>query len=410
MNSEPIRVLHFADIHIGMENYGRIDPTTGINQRVLDFVNRLREIVDYAIEHEADLVIFAGDAFKTRTPDPTHQREWARQIRRLSAAEIPIVLLVGNHDMPLNDKRATTMDIFGVLDVPHVHLGRSEQLHKIDTKRGPIQVATVPWPQRSRMVQLEEHRGLTIEQLDAELEKFVADELKRLADEADPAIPAILTGHFSVSGAAFGSERQVMIGRDAVIKLSELAVPAWDYVALGHIHKHQNVNESNYPSVVYSGSLERIDFGEEIEGKGFVWAEVKRGETAWQFVPMSVRRFLSITADATQDGETPTEAVLRAIGRHDVTDCIVRLRVKLLQSQEALFKARDVEAALEGCYLIAGIAKEVQRDPRSRLGLNNAESLPPDELLRRYFLSKNLPPEQVDALGRLASEVMRDEG
>ncbi len=34
----PIRVLHFADIHIGMENYGRIDPGTGINTRVIDFL------------------------------------------------------------------------------------------------------------------------------------------------------------------------------------------------------------------------------------------------------------------------------------------------------------------------------------------------------------------------------------
>ena len=225
-STQPIRVLHFADIHIGMENYGRIDPTTGINQRVVDFVNRLREIVDYAIANEADLVIFAGDAFKTRDPNPTYQREFARQVMRLSRAEIPTVLLVGNHDMPLNDKRATSVDIFSTLDVPNVFVGRSEQLLKIETKRGPIQVATVPWPQRSRMVQLEEHRGLSIEQLDQELEKFVADELKRLATEADPALPAILTGHFSVSGATFGSERQVMIGRDAVIKLSELAVPA----------------------------------------------------------------------------------------------------------------------------------------------------------------------------------------
>ena len=407
MNSDPIRVLHFADIHIGMENYGRIDPTTGINQRVVDFVNRLREIVDYALTHEADLVIFAGDAFKTRDPNPTYQREFARQVMRLSRAEIPTVLLVGNHDMPLNDKRATSVDIFSTLDVPNVFVGRSEQLFKIETKRGPIQVATVPWPQRSRMVQLEEHRGLGIEQLDAELEKFVADELKRLAAEADPALPAILTGHFSVSGATFGSERQVMIGRDAVIKLSELAVPAWDYVALGHIHKHQSVNEASYPAIVYSGSLERIDFGEEFEAKGFCWIEVKRGETKWQFVPIVVRRFLSITADATQDGDTPTEAALRAIERHDVTDCIVRLRVKLLQSQEVLFKPREVEAALENCYLIAGIGKEVQRDARSRLGLDNAESLPPDELLRKYFLSKNLSPERVDELGKLAAEIMK---
>ena len=159
---------------------------------------------------------------------------------------------------------------------------------------------------------------------------------------------------------------------------------------------------------MYSGSLERIDFGEEIEAKGFCWVEVKRGETKWQFVPMNVRRFLSIFADATEDGDTPTEAVLRAIERHDVTDCIVRLRIKLLQTQETLFKTKEVEAALESCYLIAGIGKDVQRDARSRLGLDNAESLPPEELLRKYFLSKNLPPDRVNELGKLAAEMMEN--
>ena len=405
----PIRLLHFADIHIGMENYGRIDPNTGINQRVVDFVTRLKEIVDYALAHEADLVIFAGDAFKTRDPNPTYQREFARQIMRLSRADVPTVLLTGNHDMPLNDKRATSVDIFATLDVPNIYIGRTEEVLRIQTRRGPVQVATVPWPQRSRMTQLEEHRGLTIEQLDQELEKFVADELRRLAAEIDPAVPAVLTGHFTVSGAAYGSERQVMIGRDAIIKLSELIGPAWDYVALGHIHKHQNVNPGGYPAVVYSGSLERIDFGEEVEPKGFCWVELRRGSTTWQFMPMNVRRFLSIFADATDDGEHPTEAVLRAIERHDPTDCIVRVRVKLLQAQEAMLRPREIEIALEeaGCYLIAGIGKDVLRDARSRLGLENAESLSPQELIHRYFLSKNTPADRTDESDKLAADIMQ---
>ena len=134
--TQPIRVLHFADIHIGMENYGKIDPETGMNQRVLDFVSRLREIVDYAIEHEADAVIFAGDAFKTRDPNPTYQRAFARQIVRLSKAGIPTVMLVGNHDIPLMEQRASSIDIFATLDVPNIIVARTERLHRIQTKRG----------------------------------------------------------------------------------------------------------------------------------------------------------------------------------------------------------------------------------------------------------------------------------
>ena len=74
---QPIKLLHTADIHIGMENYGRIDPATGINARVMDFLRRLSDIGDYAIEQGMDVFVFAGDAYKTRDPNPTHQREFA---------------------------------------------------------------------------------------------------------------------------------------------------------------------------------------------------------------------------------------------------------------------------------------------------------------------------------------------
>ncbi len=109
--SDGIRVLHFADVHIGMENYGGIDPTTGISSRVMDFLRRMNEIIAYAEEHEADLVIFAGDAFKTRSPSPTYQREFARRIKRL-AALCPVVLVVGNHDIPTMTQKASSIEIF----------------------------------------------------------------------------------------------------------------------------------------------------------------------------------------------------------------------------------------------------------------------------------------------------------
>src|SRR5580765_2004674 len=97
--SEPIRVLHFADAHVGMENYGRTDPETGLSSRVRDFLRRMDEMIEYAKLHEVDLTIFAGDAFKTRTPNPTFQREFSWRVRDLSAIA-PLVLLVGNHDLP----------------------------------------------------------------------------------------------------------------------------------------------------------------------------------------------------------------------------------------------------------------------------------------------------------------------
>lgn len=411
--ADAIRVLHFADLHIGMENYGQIDPVTGVNERVLDFIRRLKDIVDYALENDADLVIFAGDAFKTRDPNPTYLREFGRQLMRLSRAGLPTLVLVGNHDMPLMDKRATSLDVFRTLDVPNIIVGTREQLHRIQTKRGVAQVATVPWPLRSRLLQLDtnddtqpQYRRMTIDQLDRELEKLVEEEIQRLANEADPSLPLVLAGHFSVSGATFGSERGVMVGRDALISIAALSHQNIDYVALGHIHKHQSLNGEQKPPIVYSGSLERIDFGEEREAKGFCWVELRRGATTWQFVPVKVRRFLTIDVDATGDGDTPTDAVLRAIERHDVTDAVVRVRVKLTAPQEVHFKPKEVETALKTAKFVAGIARDVQRDNRTRIGIANPEAKSPLELLDAYFISKNTPQDRAQALLQLAKEVI----
>lgn len=405
--AEPIRILHFADIHIGMENYGRIDAATGVNQRVLDFIRRLNEVIDYAIDHDADCVIFAGDAFKTRDPNPTYQREFARQIMRLSRREISTVLLVGNHDTPIVEKRATSVDIFGVLEVPHVIVAATESVHRIETRRGPLQVGAVPWPLRSRLMQSDDTRGMSIDELDGALEARVLAEIRRLEEQLAPDAPAVLCGHFTVDGAVFGSERQVMIGRDATIRTSAFTSGAWDYVALGHIHKHQDVSKGGYPGVVYSGSLERIDFGEEREAKGFVWVEAARGAARWTFVPVRVRDFVTITADVTDvdaDGD-PTDAVLREIERHDVTDAIVRVRVRLRQSQETALRTRDIEDALAAAHMVAGIARDVQRETRSRLGLENPETLTPSQILRRYFESRSKSPQEIDDLARLAAEI-----
>ena len=403
-------MLHFADIHIGMENYGQIDPATGVNQRVLDFVRRMSEIVDYAIEHEADIVLFSGDAFKTRDPNPTYQREFARQIMRLTRKDIPTVLLVGNHDMPLMEKRASSVDIFRTLDVPNVIVGYKEELHRIETRHGIIQIGTAPWPIRSRLLQQDEHRGMSIEELDRALEDTVEDELNHLAESVDPTLPAVLAGHFTVAGSKYGSERSVMIGRDTVISLSVLNKPAWDYVAMGHIHKHQDVNPGQYPSVVYSGNLERIDFGEEHEAKGFCWVNVKRGATTWEFVPIKARKFITIEADATKDGDTPTEAALRAIERTAIDDAVVRVRVKMLQSQEVLFKAKEIEKALQNAQYVVGISKDIQRDIRTRIGIQKPESLPPAELLRTYLVSKSTPGAHIDELMNLAKHFIDDQG
>ena len=79
-----MKILHLADLHLGVESYGRIDPATGLSTRLLDFLSALDQVVDYALKNKVDLVLFCGDAYKSRDPSQTQQREFAKRIKRLS--------------------------------------------------------------------------------------------------------------------------------------------------------------------------------------------------------------------------------------------------------------------------------------------------------------------------------------
>src|SRR5271169_5509441 len=98
----PIQVIHVSDIHFGSgESHGSLNPKTGLNVRFEDFVEALRKVVDYAIEIDADLFLFSGDAYKTASPEPVYQKMFARELKRLSNAGIKTILVVGNHDQIL---------------------------------------------------------------------------------------------------------------------------------------------------------------------------------------------------------------------------------------------------------------------------------------------------------------------
>jgi len=87
----------------------------------VDFLNALGSHHRCCDNEKVDLVIFAGDAYKDRSPNPTYQREWGRQVMRLSSAGIRTLLLTGNHDISPSVARAHTLQEFGTLQVPGVY-------------------------------------------------------------------------------------------------------------------------------------------------------------------------------------------------------------------------------------------------------------------------------------------------
>ncbi len=414
-----MRVLHFADAHIDMANYGRHDPESGLPLRVLDFLKSLDTIVQAAIDEKVDLVIFAGDAYKDRSPSPTFQREWGRRIIRLSQARIPTLLLVGNHDLSPAAGRAHAVHEFDTLQVPFVRvLAKPELLRPADLWELPAQMIAWPWVARSGIIAALNLSSTDRAQVDGQIEDIIVEQTQKWLEEADPSLPLLLTAHASVQGARYGSERTVMLGADIVLPLSLLVDERIAYVALGHIHKPQDLNEGHQPPVVYPGSIERVDFGEAADDRFFVVADVQRGNTKVHWHKLTgARKFIErkmviqASGDALADSaEQITDRLKSALPPADELEAaIVKLTVEYPREYEALID----EAALRQYAADAfefHLVKRPQSEARVRLPADQTVgSLSPLELLSQYWRATKVDPAEAEALQKLARQLISGE-
>ncbi len=409
-----MKILHFADLHLGVETYGRLDPETGLSTRFLDFLAALDQVMDYALDNQADLVLFCGDAYKSRDPTPTQQREFARRINRLASGGVPIFLLTGNHDLPNAVGRATATEIFDTLAIQRVYVSNRPDIYRIPTASGFVQVLSLPWLRRSTLLSREETKNLSVSQINEKLQQVLTNVIATKVPKLDPELPAVLAAHVWVSGAKVGSESAMTIGQEHTLLVSNLAQEAFDYIALGHIHKHQVLSES--PPVVYAGSLERLNFGEEADDKGFYLVETgleaKTGKrrTSFEFHRLAGRRFLTIDIDIKPDDAEPTKAVLKAISarQDEVRDAIVRINISLPAATAGSLRDTELRNALrEAHYFI--VSKNIQRETRLRLGDRTAEEITPLEALKAYLESKKTGPERTRVLLEYGEQLIQEQ-
>lgn len=407
-----MRILHFADLHIGVENYGRIDPNTGLSSRLGDFLHTYDELVDYAIDNAVDLVLFAGDAYKSRDPSQTHQREFARRIARLSDAGIPTFLLVGNHDTPQVIAQATALEIFPTLNVADVHIGDRLQTYIVETRDGPLQVVALPWIKRSDFLATSAARGMTHGEINQAIEQGISRAIQAQVESLDNSIPAVLAGHVTISQSTLASEQTMMLGHDHVLLNSNVALPQFEYVALGHIHRHQVLSQNPY--VVYAGSLQRVDFGEEKDDKGFCVIDLDPSQpqgsrlTGFEFVTNGARRFLTIDVKLDSGDDDPTATVVKVIESEDLSEAIVRLRLVLPAELEPLLVEGSIRDALGAAHYIASISKDVADRARTRLQNANTRGLSPQDALRLYFATRNVPEDRAGILMNYADELIAE--
>ncbi len=405
-----IKVLHFADAHIDIANYGRHDPSDGLPVRIKDFLASLDVIVQTALDESVDLVLFAGDAFKDRHPSPTFQREWAKRIRRLSEAEIETVIVIGNHDRSASIAHANALEVYQTLEIPYIHIVSTPSvLQPADLNGLQTNLVVIPWMMREDMQQVlemtsEEIRNREVQVYQDLLTQYIENELKGI----DQTLPTILTAHGTVESAIFGEEKNIAIGGEFILPLALLKNPLFDYVALGHIHHAQDLNPEGYPPIIYAGSIERVSFSEANEKKYFVRADVEKGQTTYEWRELTnIRAYVDIYVNL-RGKEELMPVILEKIPTDGSQDeAVVRMILEYDQAQEAMIDDVVIRKAFESAFSFNLVKRPILKN-RIRLGEETyVADLQEEDLLRLYWDSKDVDEVALEQYLEVAKQIIQ---
>jgi exonuclease SbcD len=356
------RIAFTADLHV--DEYGsRRDPTTGLNARLVDYLATLRWVADQADEEQScSALVIAGDFTERRHPAP-----WlVTQIRdALAAGPSRQVYLRGNHDGEIAGGSIVTLpdDGYGPEDLDVRRAGVSvPQLQPIGID---AVLACIPYIDRHWLraqAGFEDVPDAEIYQVLAAQFLTIARGLYAEAKRDYPDAGVVLVCHQTLAGAHLSESQQAFLGdQQLVVSAADLETIGFEGIVAGHLHRHQMLSATT----IYAGSIERVDFGEEGEAKGFVVADVGPGRFDWQFIETPARRFVTLrNTDAIPDVDG---AIVRGVDL-DPADDLVALR-------------KDLEAA--GAFEITQLTHSPLADSAIAGGL--AETLTPHEALEHYF-------------------------
>ena len=264
-----MKILHTADWHLGkkLEQFERTDE----HQHFLDWL--IEKLSAECIE----VLIIAGDIFDTGTPSNVALQQYYQFLRKVKDTCCREVIIIGgNHDSisTLNAPKGL-LRYFNVHIVGGVPDEFTEQIIPISDKDGKIAlvVCAVPFL-RDRDIRLS-ISGENTQERESRIKKGISDHYYRFVEHIKSykaeGIPVIATGHLYAAGSSTSdSEKDIHVGNLGQIGADHFP-PEFDYIALGHIHRPQLVN--NIKHIRYSGSPLPLSFSENEDKKQVVILE-----------------------------------------------------------------------------------------------------------------------------------------
>ncbi|HIH86818.1 MAG TPA: exonuclease subunit SbcD [Methanosarcinales archaeon] len=247
-----MRLLHTSDWHIGKKIYGedRLDE----HARFLDW------LLETIIDRDVDVLLVSGDVFDSSMPPARATDLYYRFLFNLyGKTRTHAVIIAGNHDSavrlaaPGQFLKMARMHVVG-----GVHESAKDCVVHLDVNGQTAAFAAVPY--------LNEGDILPHIPLEAEIERSLRyrEAMKKIYDECLSAMDAdikVFMGHYFIQGGTLGdSERLVQIGGTQPVRTDDLPGDV-DYIALGHLHKPQEIKGGSCP-VMYPGSPLPLSFKE----------------------------------------------------------------------------------------------------------------------------------------------------
>lgn len=362
-----MKIITFADAHIGISTYSTIDPKTNLNTRVLDSLNGIDQIINYAEENNIKYILFAGDMFKNALPSPTLVREINKRIKASAEKGIKWIIQDGNHDVSPLETAKSALDPLSTLKVENVEHTRFEKTYMIDNN---IRVLVLPT-------------------------YTTQEEVENILSKYNDNIKTIVMGHFTSLNAKLND--WLIASNEDAIDIKIFQKPNILAVVLGHLHKHQILNTN--PLSYYCSSTIRTDFNEEHDKKGFVVLDIDNNyNVSYIFKEIKTQEFLSVKMDLV--GEDDAQANVMAYLNHIKNDLINKVvRVQLTLDKENNIDDNEILEFLKNNNVsyIANISKIFDREQLIRNKDIN-EQITEEEALREYF-KDNSDKDEIIKLG-----------
>lgn len=387
------RLLIAPDIHCWPEAYPHDTP--GGPSRLIDWRDTAYAMLRAAWEHGVRVAVFPGDLFRVNRPSPTAILEVASLFRAFEHKGIAVVACEGNHDATA-PTQSGPIDILGAIGGPNWAI-REPEIVDIEG----VQIAVLPWARPSSLL-LDDEPGDPAALAQATSEALLAI-ARGFAAQIDPSRPAILVGHWALSGAIM-SGGQALSPTEPVLPVHELAALPFQAVIMGHIHKPQVLHER--PLIAHVGALERQDFGEEHDERRCLIFDTDTGE--WEWVDLPARPLRTFRAELSSPADVDAWYTRLAEEASAHRDAILRVIYRAPEDVAKLVDHDRIRAAVAGCHHLAGVYPEIIRSERVRAaGLT--ETTDPMLALRTWLsMRPELAPETRERAVAAAQALMRE--